>query len=470
MGKIKNFLIYFLIFAFGLTFARYFITFPVISLICLFVIIWIGYKFEIPKFGIFIFLISLILRIVIVVLFDTPIISDYSAMFNTAQEIVKGNLHAAANSEYMLRWGYQMGYTLFMSLLLFIVNNALFIKIINCFFTSLIVLLIYLITSEITNKKVARIVSLVYMCFPFPLLFNTVLSNQHISSFFFLLAIYIFISKKCSRLNDNLKYLLVGICLAIGNIIRPEAIIFITSILLFLILTIKKDDLVKLCKSFGILLFVYLFITSLSSFIVMKTGISPSGFKNTEPLWKFTVGLNPDTMGDYNAQLSEEFNKESNKEHYERLYDYTVKSLDKLPVLFMYKAQHFWIESDLGWSLFYLADKDLTIFGNKISANVLISLFYSVNQLIIYGVFILAIMAMFIQRKKMSETQFLFLIILFVYFGVYLLIESTPRYAYTAQIFLFLMSAYTVDYVLNYIQKNKKLEKKVKFRKANKFK
>ena len=465
MEKLKKFLIYVVLFLFGLTFIRFFISNPIISLLCLAFIVWFGYKFDIPKFGIFIFLMALILRIAIVILFDTPIISDYSVMFNTAKEIVSGNLNVAANSEYMLRWGYQMGYTLFMSLLLLVFNNALFIKIVNCIFTALIVLLIYLISKEITNKKMARIISLIYMVFPFPLLFNTVLSNQHISSFLFLLAIYILISKKFKEMHSNKKYALAGVCLAVGNIIRPEAIVFITSILLFLILTTKKENWVNACKRFGVLILVYLVITMSSSFIAVKTGISPSGFKNTEPLWKFTVGLNPETKGDYNGKLSEQFNKESNEKHLERLFDYSIGSLTELPSLFMYKAQHFWLESDLGWSLFYLSGKQVNAFGVKISDDTIINLFYSLNQLIIYTVFIFALISIFIKRRNTSNIQLLFLIILFVYFGVYLLIESTPRYAYTAQIFLFLMSTYAVEYCLDYLDlKKKKIKSRKKIR------
>ena len=38
--------------------------------------------------------------------------------------------------------------------------------------------------------------------------------------------------------------------------------------------------------------------------------------------------------------------------------------------------------------------------------------------------------------------------------GVYLLIECTPKYAYTAQMFLVLMSTYSLDYIFKYIQKS----------------
>lgn len=118
--------------------------------------------------------------------------SDYAVIYDTAKENLGGNLNAAQNAEfgYMLRWGYQMGYTLFVVLILFISNSVIAIKIVNCFVTSLIVLLIYLISKEIANKKVARVVSVLYMLFPFPLFLNTILSNQHIASLLFLLAIY----------------------------------------------------------------------------------------------------------------------------------------------------------------------------------------------------------------------------------------------------------------------------------------
>lgn len=54
----------------------------------------------------------------------------------------------------------------------------------------------------------------------------------------------------------------------------------------------------------------------------------------------------------------------------------------------------------------------------------------------------------------MSNTQTIFLIIMLVCSGVYLLIECTPKYAYTVQMFLVLMSTYSLDYIFKYIQKS----------------
>ena len=456
---------------FGLTLIRHFIETPVIASAFIVLLIFFAYKFNIPKFGLWLFLFSFLLRIIVVMLFDSPIIDDYLVQFNTAKEIISGNFNAAmATSGYMLRWGYQMGYTLFMVLLMFINESVVFIKGVNCFFTALIVFLIYLLVSELTNKKVARIVSVLYAFFPFPLFFNTITSNQHVSSFLFLIAIYIFISKKTENMNYKLKYFLIGICLAVGNIVRPEAIIFIFSIIVFLIMTMKKNSIKKVIKMSLILVITYLSIIMSASTIASKTGISPSGFQNKEPLWKFAVGFNLDSLGDYNGDLASNFIGKSHNQQLKILYNYTIGSLDKLPSLFLYKEQHFWLDNDLNRSLNYLKGKTIYLFDIKVSFDYIRSALDSINQLYLYIFFTLGIISIIIKRQKMDNRQFLILIIILVYSLIYLLIECTPRYAYTAQIFLFLMSSYSIEYILDYFQgKNRKVTKKLKINsKANK--
>ena len=470
MEKFKQILIYLLLIIFGLAIARHFIETPIIAIVFIGIIAFIAYKLDLPKFGLWLFLISFLIRIVVIVLFDTPIDSDYIVMYNTAKEIISGNLNVASTigEGYMLRWGYQMGYTLFMVLLMLISNGPFLIKLVNCLFTALIVVFIYFIAKEITNKKVARVVSVLYMFFPFPLFFNTLLSNQHISSFLFLLAIFIFMSKKTENMNYKLKYFLIGLCLAIGNIIRPEAIIFITSIFLYLILMTKRIDIKLFLKKSLILFLTYLCVTISASTIATVSGISPSGFGNKEPLWKFTVGFNPETNGDYNIDLAGQFIGETRKNQFKILYDYTIGSIEKLPALFLYKEQHFWLDSDLNTSLSYLTDKNISIFGFDVEFNEIRKILNSINQVYIYLFFGLTVFAIFLNRKRMPNSQFLFVIILLVYSGVYFLIECTPRYAYTAQIFLALMSSYSIEYFLNTKSKRQNIiNQKVSAKKKN---
>ncbi len=452
--KIRKILIYLLFILLGLAFYSHFFKFPIISLVTLGGIIFIAYKIKIPKFALVLFIAAFIIRLAVIFVFQTPIQSDYAVMYNMANELLEGNWNIISESQYMNRWGYQIGYTMVMYILMLIVKGPLLIKIVNCLFSAGIVLFIYLIAKEFTSEKAAKIVSCCYMILPFPLLFNTVLSNQHISSFMFLLAIWILISKNTNKINEKLKFTLIGVSLAIGNIIRPEAIVIITSVIIFTLLTYKKGTLKKCFINLGIMLIMYLGITTMVSLAFQYGGISTNGLKNTEPLYKFAVGFNQERMGDYNKTLGKEFFNLTESEKQKLIYDYTVGSIHKLPRLFIYKLQRFWVTSDVGWSLSYLEDKTINILGREISANVLIKLIDDINQLFIYIFILLSILAIWLNRKRMSEQQFLLLIILLVYTGVYLLIECTPRYVYTAQIFMFIMSAYAINYVIRNI-KNK---------------
>lgn len=449
MEKVKKIFVYLLLIFFALTLLAHF-TNMFVAIAFIGVVIFLATRLNLPKFGLWLFIVALVMRCIVVLLIDSPIISDYSVMYDMASDISAGNLFAAADSHYMLVWGYQMGYTLFMALIMTVSHGALLIKLVNCVFTALIVLLIYLITREITNQKIARIVGILYMLFPFPLFLNTILSNQHISSFMFLLAVYLLISKKTETMNAFLKFFLIGLCLAFGNIIRPEAIVFLGAIFLYFVFTTKKAEIKSTIKKFLTLLITYLCITTFTSIVLSSTGISPSGLDNTSPLWKFTVGFNPENRGEYSEPVAQKFFSVSEEEQKNMLYDYTIGSLDTIPSLLLHKAQHFWLDGDMNYSLDYLNGKTISILGIDIPFDNIRSILDNINQYYIYMIFIFSLVAVFIKRKNMDNTQFLFAMILLVYAVVYLLIEITPKYAYTPQIFLFLMSSYTIYYFMNH--------------------
>ena len=295
------------------------------------------------------------------------------------------------------------------------------------------------------------------MCFPFHILFNTVLSNQHISAFLLLFSVYILISKKTENMNNILKFILVGLCLAFSDIFRPGAIIFITAIILFLLITSDKGKYKIALLHILVLLVTYFSISTIASTIAIKTGVSPSGFHNKLPLWEFAVGFNPETKGDYNVKLAEDFLAANDATRRQIVYDYTVGSLPKLPSLFLYKAQHFWLDVYLDNSIGFLNNSYITVFGREVSFSLISTLLYSMTSLYLYLFFGLMLLAVYINRKKMPKAQFLLLMVLLVYFGVYLLIECKPRYAFTAQIFMFIMSAYSLPYVIDKIKLLEKL-------------
>ena len=89
-------------------------------------------KLKDNKFIIGLFLFAFISRVIIILVVDTPIISDFKTMYEAALEIVKGTSDYK-DSFYFLTWGYQMGHVLYQSVLLSIINSVVFLKIMNAF-------------------------------------------------------------------------------------------------------------------------------------------------------------------------------------------------------------------------------------------------------------------------------------------------------------------------------------------------
>ena len=144
------------------------------------------------KFLIFLFLFSFIIRLVYVLLVDTPIISDFKTMYDTSQELIN-NTDQYKNNPVIIMWGYQMRHIIYQSFLLRICNSVTFLEIMNCLVTSLTVVFTYLICKISASHKSSKIVAVIYALFPFPLLMNTVLSNQQLALLLILIAIYLFL-------------------------------------------------------------------------------------------------------------------------------------------------------------------------------------------------------------------------------------------------------------------------------------
>ena len=119
---------------------------------------------------------------------------------------------------------------MFLAILLKIFSGSLLaLKIVNTIIICLIPVIIYLIINKLTLEKYARISSILYSIYISSIINSSVLTNQNLATLLFYLALYILI------INIKHKWILVGITLGLGNIIRPEAPIILIAIFLFLI-------------------------------------------------------------------------------------------------------------------------------------------------------------------------------------------------------------------------------------------
>lgn len=392
------------------------------------------------KFIVFIFLFSFVLRLGVIVLVETPVISDFKLMYDAALEIVNGT-DSYKSMGYFITWGYQMGHVLYQAFLLSIINSAFFLKIVNCIITSLTVVFVYLISRRLCSERSAKISSILYSIFLFPLLLNSVLTNQFLPVLLILIALYILLN-----INFKKKFVIssvvVGILLGLSNIFRSETIVIVFSILLyFVFLFITKVDLKKLIISFLIIFMGYYVVFNGTSLLLKATNVSPSGLEILNSSWKFVLGFNYETSGMYSNQDAAIYAGDSEAAKKEAIN--RIMQFEKIPLHFLKKTKILWFNSDLSWS----------ISMDEVYYKVL----NIINQIWIILFNILAVCSAFRFIKfKFEKEHVLMCLILLVYFGVYLLIEVMPRYAYSLQVFEAIIIGISLDYIFTKIKVLKK--------------
>ncbi|MDD4608493.1 MAG: hypothetical protein PHD10_05145, partial [Bacilli bacterium] len=138
----------------------------------------------------------------------------------------------------------------------------------------------------------------------------------------------------------------------------------------------------------------------------------------------------------------------------EELMERSVGSIKKIPILFIKKSVILWTNHDLKWSVGNF--KYQPVLEKKGDFNIFYNVVNNINQIMIISILIMFVLGViYYLKNKTSEKALLFIIIALVYFGVYLLIEIAPRYAYAPQVFLIITSALGYDYLRTKIKINK---------------
>ena len=417
---------------------------PLVIILLVF-LMWLNNKLKITKFPLILFIFSLLLRITIVLLVDTPPVSDFEVLYNASKSI---NIHDFSfnNTSYFYYWAYQIGFVFIQSLFLKIINSIMFLKIINCFVTSGICVLTYYISKEFIREKYARVVATFYTVMIFPLTYVTVLTNQHLSTLFIYLALYFLISKK-GRISDFKKYLLSGVLISLGNIIRPEGIITIFSIVLYLLFVLKKENLKNTIKNILTLVSSYYLVFIICSNLFIISGIGPYGLSNNAPYWKFVLGFNYDTVGQYSD--SDAYVLGNKDEAYNLIKSRVLDKPLKLVKLFFKKSDIFWNRSTLNWTFYDFYDNNIFIFGRSYKVIEITNKLNKYNENSLLVMYILMIIGIFnyINKKEWNKKVLLLINQVFITFGVYLLIEIQTRYAYFIEISTVMLMGLGIEYL-----------------------
>ena len=405
----------------------------IISLLIIVVFYLLEKKISIKHYSLFLFLLALIIRIITALTLKVSIVDDFKTMLDASRLLLKGNT-SFINSFYFKMFPYQLGHVLYQTSLLRIINSTIFLKIINSIITSLIVVFIYLITKNIFKEETARKVSLLYILYLYPLYLNSVLTNQHLPALLVLISIYLFIKKP----NNYKTIILVGLILSISNVFRSESIIIILGLVVFLILSSTKKNIKSNSINIIILIAVY-FLSQFTFSTLLEISPLNTRFQNNVPYWKFYCGLNDKHNGIFNEDDQAVFFN-ANKQK-ELLIERINKDKFKFPKLFLKKEVILWTQTNY----------DLRI-NNKLNQDIY-SFLLNFNQGFLNILILLSVITLFPYKEKTNDKVLLIKIILFIYYGIYMFIEISPRYAYILHILLFLIIGISIERINDIIKK-----------------
>lgn len=414
-----------------------FLSFTVIFLIMLFAV----QKTEIS----IIFLLALILRYLCVVIIPTVQTSDFLIMHQAAINAANGDF-AFVNDPYYQDWAYQLGFVFYQALIIWFTGSEKFVlQIINVFFTSASVVIVYLIGRDVFNKRAGIVAAFLYAFYLPVVVSSALLTNQHLATFFFISSVYVVLQIHKS---PYFMGILAGLLIAFGDFFRPLGIVVLTGVSLFLLYKSWRPIVKFEFKEIVLILFVlfsYKATTETLTYAINYSGVYEGRLRNNNPKWKFVLGLNQSTTGTYSFELAKIVSAANSKEERDHIQDQIIKEhlSNKMALLTLFKDKFFnmWGSSDalIWWSL-----RD-TGLSNSLSQLTVIeqSQYLLILSLFIFG-FLLSI-------RKFNFKSYLMLAILSLYVGVHLLIEIQTRYRYFAMPFIIIYAGYGYTIFENFV-------------------
>lgn len=422
----NNYLLFFLAFSF-----------------CLF----LSFNKKIKKFPLFLFILSFFIRLIAVIVLDLPQTTDFSILLDAASSFSLGDF-SFQYTDYFSLWGYQTGFVIYEGIILKLFGNVFVLKFLNILYSSSLCIIIYYFARQLCNEKSAKLVSLLYMIFPFSIYLNTVLANHHIATFLTYIGIF-FLLREERKISN---YIIAGILISLGNIMRPEGIIVVVTLILYEIFRLKKDKVKVVMKHFAIFILVYLLIGMASSLIITKTGINSEGLNNNDTLWKFVLGLNYDSCGYYDEDDLIYLNDK--EAELEVIKERILVGPLQLSQLMVCKIDNFWLQSDIATENETYLDKTVSIMGYDVKFVDLEELFMGFNSILyLFSLFACLFGIIYNYKYILKSKALFFVILMMVTFGVYLLIEIQPRYAYFIQVTIFILAAYGYSKLIDFISK-----------------
>jgi len=391
--------------------------------------------------------------------------SDFLTMYNAAADLSRGGFdETQAYWPYLLRWAYQTFFVAYEAVILWAFPSSFGLTpllMTNTLWMAGANVLVYALARQCMSERGARLAALLYLLFPAPYLLAPVLTNQHVSLFFALLGLWLLMRGK-----RVVWFVPAGVCLAVGNALRPDVLLLAAALGGVLLLRLlgrltrwKTEwqwkavwaDTMPVAVSVGV---CWLTGVALSAVFVVS-GLNPNGLKNMNPEWKFVIGLNMATGGGFSQPLYDRVFPTAEGEKDVFLFDLeTSREVSRIVVrehmrmpkramadfLFEKTVRAWGFTESTSWA-FRGQDERMTPFGVTVEEAAGVwryaerIYFAVVCALAAFGA------AMQWRRKDVSVVLVACGLMLALFIGVHVLIEVQTRYRHFVMPFVFMLTA-----------------------------
>lgn len=366
-------------------------------------------------------------RLVWILTINTPPATDFRAMYNGAVGIFYGDW-LPIQREYFYSWPYQLGFTAYESFLLFLFGEGTSsIKFFNVLYGVGTVFFTYKIASLLFNELAGRIAGIFYAFYIPAIVMTSVLTNQYIAIFFFYWAFYLLIK---NGINHKWNWIFIGALLALGDIMRPLGTFILLAVSCYMFLAFLKKGRIhkeRVVKKFIGILVVFYFVHYLISASFIAWGITEYPLSNRNPLWKFVLGFNHETEGQYSVEDAEYVARYSlgteRNEVEKKLIKERLEDKSEVAVLLGKKFNNMWgiRDESIFWSMGH----------QKESAQDIHKVLYASERmmflLLLFGGIAYLLLSF---RTEIDKRKAFFLILILGYVLVHLLVEVQTKYRF----------------------------------------
>lgn len=450
---------------------------PIVVIAIYYLLYKIFYKVELKssrRYKIILFFVSILCYGIYGIYAKTAPVSDYEVLINGAKAMVNGDFPSLSfdKTNYFYFYNFQTGYVVYLAMIMKIFGQRLmFLKIVEIIIMSLTNVLVYDVVSKVYSRKSGVIASLMYAVLLFNIAGSSIINNQHIATFFVILALWLFMRNKIST------YVLSGLLIGIAMILRPSVIVVAMGCFAFLMWKLLKNDFKKTTRSLIILFLmaVSVFgIVKIFDLMMIKKEIVPnSAVDGNATYFKFMLGLKGEGLYNIPTKNAEKtqvyFDLSKLDFNYQRYNDECKKSILEL------------CKNDFRTIIDFVSNKmilfcgaednQIEFAGDSIQRGALAKFmnYYGYVQYILLLVLAVIYSVLFIFKEDKLKYEGkeecwnnLFLIVFILFFIAHVFIEVQARYRYEQYLMLTIISAPVLSIIFNKIDEGIK-----KFKEAN---